>query len=126
MEWKDEDFAKPIVAVACPSSATYSPCNAHFDVLGELICKEIVRLGGKPILFSTPTINDGVTMGTDGMRYSLPSRDLIADCVETMYEGYLCDAIVTGSLSTYLVAFESRSLLFSFSIFFLHLFLCVL
>lgn len=93
--WKDEDFSKPIIAVCAPSSSTYSPCNAHFDTIGQLLAQAIERNGGKAIVFSTPTINDGMTMGTEGMRYSLCSRELIADSVETMYEGYYCDGLIT-------------------------------
>jgi dihydroxyacid dehydratase/phosphogluconate dehydratase len=95
VNWKDQDFKKPIIGVCCPVSGTYSPCNAHFDQLSDYIKNEIESYGGRAIVFSTPTINDGMTMGTEGMRYSLPSRDLIADSIETMYEGYYCDALFT-------------------------------
>jgi len=58
------------------------------------------RRGGKPFLFGTPVISDGETMGMEGMKYSLMSRDLIADCIETMHEGYAADGIVTLSAAT--------------------------
>lgn len=87
VDWSDADFKKPVIAVCCPVSTTYSPCNAHFGELATLIQQEIEKQGGKAVVFSTPTINDGITMGTEGMRYSLCSRELIADSVETMYEG---------------------------------------
>jgi dihydroxy-acid dehydratase len=95
VNWHDADFQKPIIGVCCPISSSYSPCNAHFDKLGDYIEREIELYGGRAIIFSTPTINDGMTMGTEGMRYSLPSRELIADSIETMYEGYHCDALIT-------------------------------
>lgn len=94
--FRDEDFAKPIVTVACPyTNAT--PCNDHLLKLGGILAKEVEAAGGKPILFGTPVISDGETMGMEGMKYSLPSRDLIADCIETMHEGYAADGIVTLS-----------------------------
>lgn len=92
----DEDFKKPLITVACPyTNAT--PCNAHIQTLGEMICEQIEKCNGKPIIFGTPVITDGETMGTEGMKYSLVSRDLIADCIEMMHEGYLADGIITLS-----------------------------
>jgi dihydroxy-acid dehydratase len=83
VDFTDEDFAKPIITVACPfTNAT--PCNDHIREL-------------KPFLFGTPVISDGETMGMEGMKYSLMSRDLIADCIETMHEGYAADGILTLS-----------------------------
>jgi dihydroxy-acid dehydratase len=57
----------------------------------------VEREGGKGITFGTPVVSDGITMGIEGMKYSLPSRDLIADCIETMHEAYSCDGIITIS-----------------------------
>jgi len=96
VDFKDDDFTKPIVTMACPfTNAT--PCNDHIRKLGDILFREIVASGGKPFLFGTPVISDGETMGMEGMKYSLMSRDLIADCIETMHEGYAADGIVTLS-----------------------------
>jgi dihydroxy-acid dehydratase len=96
VDFTDEDFSKPIVTVACPfTNAT--PCNDHIRDLGDIVFREISVAGGKPFLFGTPVISDGETMGMEGMKYSLMSRDLIADCIETMHEGYVADGILTLS-----------------------------
>jgi len=94
VNFDDEDFFKPIVSVAC-THTNATPCNAHLDQLGAVIMEEVKQRGGKPFVFGTPVISDGETMGTTGMRYSLVSRDLIADCIETMHEGYLSDGLIT-------------------------------
>jgi len=96
VRWKDDDFHKPMVTVAAPYSNAL-PCNDHIRTLGDLAFEEIEKRGGKPIQFGTPVVSDGITMGVNGMRYSLPSRDLIADCVELMHEAYMCDGILTLS-----------------------------
>jgi dihydroxy-acid dehydratase len=96
VDFTDDDFAKPIITVACPyTNAT--PCNDHIRNLGDILSREIGAAGGKPFLFGTPVISDGETMGMEGMKYSLMSRDLIADCIETMHEGYAADGILTLS-----------------------------
>ena len=96
VDFTDEDFEKPIITVACPyTNAT--PCNDHIRELGDILSREILDAGGKPFLFGTPVISDGETMGMEGMKYSLMSRDLIADCIETMHEGYAADGILTLS-----------------------------
>jgi dihydroxy-acid dehydratase len=96
VDFTDDDFSKPIVTVACPfTNAT--PCNDHIRKLGDILSREIGAAGGKPFLFGTPVISDGETMGMEGMKYSLMSRDLIADCIETMHEGYAADGILTLS-----------------------------
>ncbi len=96
VDFTDEDFEKPIVTVACPfTNAT--PCNDHIRDLGDILFREIGETGGKPFLFGTPVISDGETMGMEGMKYSLMSRELIADCIETMHEGYAADGIITLS-----------------------------
>ena len=96
VDFSEDDFSKPIVTLACPfTNAT--PCNDHIRKLGDILFREIVSGGGKPFLFGTPVISDGETMGMEGMKYSLMSRDLIADCIETMHEGYAADGIVTLS-----------------------------
>jgi len=94
--FRDEDFRKPIVTVACPyTNAT--PCNDHLRNLGDILAGEVEAAGGRAFLFGTPVISDGETMGMEGMKYSLMSRDLIADCIETMHEGYAADGILTLS-----------------------------
>jgi len=92
--FKDEDFVKPIVTVACPyTNAT--PCNDHIDKLGKIIVDEVEKAGGKPFIFGTPVVSDGESMGMEGMKYSLVSRELIADCIETMHESYTADGAIT-------------------------------
>lgn len=90
----DDDFSKPIITIACPYSNAL-PCNNHFQELGEIILKEIEKKGGKGFICGSPVVSDGETMGSDGMRYSLISRDWVADCVEIMHEAYQADAMVT-------------------------------
>eukprot|EP00177_Eucheuma_denticulatum_P007686 GFKZ01013978.1.p1 GENE.GFKZ01013978.1~~GFKZ01013978.1.p1 ORF type:complete len:620 (+),score=101.28 GFKZ01013978.1:296-2155(+) len=94
VDFSDEDFGKPIVTIAC-THTNATPCNAHMNELGEVMQKQVEQTGGKAFMFGTPVISDGETMGTSGMRYSLVSRDLIADCIETMHEGYLADGMLT-------------------------------
>ena len=78
----DADFQKPQIAVAgSPSDLT--PCNMHLDELAEHATTGINNGGGKAVNFSTITVSDGISMGTKGMRYSLVSRDVIADSIET-------------------------------------------
>lgn len=92
--FKDKDFEKPLIAVACPYT-NITPCNAHIQRLGEMAMKEIDKHNGKGIIFGTPVVTDGESMGMEGMKYSLVSRDLIADCIETMTEAYAVDAAFT-------------------------------
>ena len=94
--WGDSDFRKPIITVACPWTNA-SPCNNHFRELGDLICDLVELEGGKPFIHGTPVVTDGEAQGMEAMRYSLMSRDLIADCIETMHEAYRADAIITLS-----------------------------
>lgn len=94
--FKDEDFEKPLITVACPYT-DITPCNAHIRDLGDIVSSEIQRVGGKSILFGTPVVTDGETMGMEGMKYSLVSRELIADCIETMHEAYAADGALTLS-----------------------------
>ncbi|XP_032220182.1 dihydroxy-acid dehydratase [Nematostella vectensis] len=90
----DEDFSKPIITVACPYS-NILPCNFHFRELADHVVKAIESEGGKACLCFTPVISDAETMGTSGMKYSLISRDWIADCIEIMHAGYTGDAIIS-------------------------------
>ena len=71
------------------------PCNNRHDEFAREICKELKKLGAMPMLSFAPVISDGITQGTLAMRYSLPSRDFITDCMEMAYEGYNCDAMIT-------------------------------
>ncbi len=94
--YTDEDFKKPLVTVACPYT-NVTPCNAHIKDLGDMVVEEVNKAGGKPIIFGTPVVTDGETMGMEGMKYSLVSRELIADCIETMHEAYTADGALTLS-----------------------------
>jgi dihydroxy-acid dehydratase len=94
--FSDEDFTKPIITVACPHT-NITPCNAHIRDLGDIVNTAVSDNGGKSVIFGTPVISDGETMGMEGMKYSLVSRELIADCIETMHEGYAADGILTLS-----------------------------
>lgn len=94
VNFDDADFGKPIITVAC-THTNATPCNAHMNELGTILQAHVEKTGGKAFVFGTPVISDGETMGTSGMRYSLVSRDLIADCIETMHEGYLADGMLT-------------------------------
>jgi dihydroxy-acid dehydratase len=90
---KDEDFGKPIVAIA-NSFTQFVPGHVHLKDLGQLVAHEIEQAGGVAKEFNTIAIDDGIAMGHDGMLYSLPSRDLIADSVEYMVSAHCADAIV--------------------------------
>ncbi len=90
----EEDFDKPLVAIAAPYT-NGTPCNDHIQELGLLLKREVEKAGAMPIIFGTPVISDGISMGTEAMKYSLSSRELIADCIEAMIEGYLTDGAIT-------------------------------
>ena len=77
------DFNKPFIAV-CNSFVQIIPGHAHLDVVGKKVRDAIYAAGGVPFEFNTIGVDDGIAMGHAGMKYSLPSRELIADCVETM------------------------------------------
>lgn len=94
--YTDEDFDKPLISVATPHT-DITPCNAHLLQLGQMVEKEVELAGGKPYLFGTPVVTDGETMGTEGMKYSLVSRELIADSIEMMQEAYLSDGTIALS-----------------------------
>ena len=78
----DEDFTKPQIAVAS-SASDMTPCNVHLGDLSDHARKGVAEAGGKPVYFNTITVTDGISMGTQGMRYSLVSREVIADSIET-------------------------------------------
>jgi dihydroxy-acid dehydratase len=90
---KDGDFDKPIIAIA-NSFTQFVPGHVHLKDLGQLVAREIERAGGVAKEFNTIAIDDGIAMGHDGMLYSLPSRDLIADSVEYMVNAHCADALV--------------------------------
>jgi len=81
--FKDKDFKLPQVGVATTWSMV-TPCNMHLDTLAKLSAKSVDKHGGKSVIFNTITISDGISMGTEGMRYSLVSREVIADSIETV------------------------------------------
>jgi dihydroxy-acid dehydratase len=90
---KDDDFQKPIIAVA-NSFTQFVPGHVHLKDLGQLVAREIERAGGVAKEFNTIAVDDGIAMGHDGMLYSLPSREVIADSVEYMVNAHCADAIV--------------------------------
>ncbi|MEI7432574.1 MAG: dihydroxy-acid dehydratase, partial [Betaproteobacteria bacterium] len=90
---KDGDFGKPIIAVV-NSFTQFVPGHVHLKDLGQLVAREIEAAGGVAKEFNTIAIDDGIAMGHDGMLYSLPSRELIADSVEYMVNGHCADAMV--------------------------------
>jgi dihydroxy-acid dehydratase len=102
----EDDFNKPFVAIA-NSYTDCIPGHAHLNEVGALIKRFVREAGGVPFLFNTIGVDDGIAMGHKGMLYSLPSRELIADCVETMLQAHCfdgmicipnCDKIVPGML----------------------------
>jgi dihydroxy-acid dehydratase len=90
---KDSDFGKPIIAVV-NSFTQFVPGHVHLKDLGQLVAREIERAGGVAKEFDTIAVDDGIAMGHDGMLYSLPSRELIADSVEYMVNAHCADAMV--------------------------------
>ncbi|MFQ3315926.1 MAG: dihydroxy-acid dehydratase [Candidatus Poriferisodalaceae bacterium] len=89
----DEDFKKPIIAIS-NSFTQFVPGHVHLKDLGQMVAREIERAGGVAKEFNTIAVDDGIAMGHDGMLYSLPSRDLIADSVEYMVNAHCADALV--------------------------------
>jgi dihydroxy-acid dehydratase len=96
VRFTDEDFDKPIIALAVPHT-NGTPCNDHVRALGDIVQQAIEDAGGKAIVFGTPVVSDGISMGTEAMKYSLVSREVIADSIELMTEGYMVDAVITLS-----------------------------
>jgi len=90
---KDEDFAKPLIGVA-NTWIEIGPCNYHLRELAADVKAGIRAAGGTPLEFNTVSISDGITMGTEGMRTSLVSREVIADSIELVTRGNMFDAIV--------------------------------
>ena len=90
---KNEDFGKPIIAVV-NSFTQFVPGHVHLKDLGQLVAREIEKAGGVAKEFNTIAVDDGIAMGHDGMLYSLPSREMIADSVEYMVNAHCADAMV--------------------------------
>src|SRR6476469_9484011 len=89
----DDDFDRPVVGVA--SLVSYiTPCNAHLDRLARKACEGIRAAGGVPQVFGAPTASDGIMMGHQGMRYSLGSREVIADSIEVVSGGMTPDGVL--------------------------------
>jgi len=93
MGYKETDFGKPMVGVANGHS-TITPCNSGLQKLADAAVQGISEAGGNPQIFGTPTISDGMAMGTEGMKYSLVSREVIADCIETCVQGQWMDGVL--------------------------------
>ncbi|MBC5783077.1 dihydroxy-acid dehydratase [Ramlibacter sp. USB13] len=93
MGYKETDFGKPMVGVANGHS-TITPCNSGLQKLADAAVEGIAEAGGNPQIFGTPTISDGMAMGTEGMKYSLVSREVIADCIETCVQGQWMDGVL--------------------------------
>jgi dihydroxy-acid dehydratase len=93
MGYQAEDFAKPMIGVANGHS-TITPCNSGLQVLADAAVAGLKAAGANAQLFGTPTISDGMAMGTEGMKYSLVSREVISDCVETCVGGQWMDGVL--------------------------------
>ncbi|KTT19453.1 dihydroxy-acid dehydratase [Pseudacidovorax intermedius] len=91
--YEADDFAKPMVGVANGHS-TITPCNAGLQKLADAAVAGIEEAGGNAQIFGTPTISDGMAMGTEGMKYSLVSREVISDCIETCVQGQWMDGVL--------------------------------
>ncbi len=90
---KDSDFGKPIIAIV-NSFTQFVPGHVHLKDLGQLVAREVEAAGGIAKEFNTIAVDDGIAMGHDGMLYSLPSREVIADSVEYMVNAHCADAMV--------------------------------
>jgi dihydroxy-acid dehydratase len=93
MGYTKDDFDKPMIGVANGHS-TITPCNSGLQRLADAAIEAIENHGGNAQVFGTPTISDGMSMGTEGMKYSLISREVIADCVETAVQGQWMDGVL--------------------------------
>jgi len=93
MGYREEDFDKPMIGVANAHS-TITPCNAGLQKLADAAVAAVKEAGANPQVFGTPTISDGMSMGTEGMKFSLISREVIADCIETCVNGQWMDGVV--------------------------------
>jgi dihydroxy-acid dehydratase len=93
MGYTEKDFGKPMIGVANGHS-TITPCNSGLQKLADAAVDALKAAGANPQIFGTPTISDGMAMGTEGMKYSLVSREVIADCVETCVGGQWMDGVM--------------------------------
>ena len=93
MGYKKSDFEKPMIGIANGHS-TITPCNSGLQKLADAAVEAVRSAGGNPQIFGTPTISDGMSMGTEGMKYSLISREVIADCIETAGNGQWMDGML--------------------------------
>jgi dihydroxy-acid dehydratase len=93
MGYEKADFDKPMIGIANGHS-TITPCNSGLQKLADVAIKAVKEAGANPQVFGTPTISDGMSMGTEGMKYSLISREVIADCIETAVNGQWMDGCV--------------------------------
>jgi dihydroxy-acid dehydratase len=93
MGYTEADFGKPMIGVANGHS-TITPCNSGLQRLADAAVEQLKTSGANPQIFGTPTISDGMAMGTEGMKYSLVSREVIADCVETCVGGQWMDGVL--------------------------------
>src|SRR5436305_10756997 len=89
----EADWDKPFIAI-CNSYTDCIPGHAHLNEVGMLVKRLVREAGGVPFIFNTIGVDDGIAMGHSGMKFSLPSRELIADCVETMLEAHRFDAMI--------------------------------
>ncbi len=93
MGYEETDFIKPMIGVANGHS-TITPCNSGLQKLADAAIAAIEAAGGNAQVFGTPTISDGMAMGTEGMKYSLVSREVISDCIETCVQGQWMDGVL--------------------------------
>ena len=93
MGYTEGDFGKPMIGVANGHS-TITPCNSGLQRLADAAVEALKAAGANPQIFGTPTISDGMAMGTEGMKYSLVSREVISDCVETCVGGQWMDGVL--------------------------------
>jgi dihydroxy-acid dehydratase len=93
MGYVKSDFDKPMIGIANGHS-TITPCNSGLQTLADAAVEAVRTAGGNPQIFGTPTISDGMSMGTEGMKYSLISREVICDCIETAVQGQWMDGVV--------------------------------
>jgi dihydroxy-acid dehydratase len=93
MGYQKDDFSKPMIGIANGHS-TITPCNSGLQKLADAAIAAVKEAGANPQVFGTPTISDGMSMGTEGMKYSLISREVIADCIETCVNGQWMDGVV--------------------------------
>src|SRR6185369_986137 len=93
MGYGERDFTKPMIGVANGHS-TITPCNSGLQKLADAAVAGIEEAGGNAQIFGTPTISDGMAMGTEGMKYSLVSREVISDCIETCVQGQWMDGVL--------------------------------